>query len=71
MGPAFLTAYRSLVLLLALMLVGALASVWSIAQTVNAKSGEDLRYLLVRRAVTQRRTITNCRGPQIFLNPKS
>jgi len=44
-----LTAYRSLVLLLALMLVGALASVSSIAQTVSAKSGEDFRYLLVRK----------------------
>jgi len=41
MGPTFLTAYRSLVLLLALMLVGALASVPSIAQAVNAKSGEE------------------------------
>jgi len=43
-----LTVCRSLALLLAL--IGALASVSSIAQTVNAKSGKDLHYLLVRRA---------------------
>ncbi len=68
--PSFLAVRLSLVLLLAPMAIGPFGSLCSMAQSASTCSGNDFRYLLVRRAGSPEKNYYDLSRTAYFLEPQ-